>query len=383
MTDQDRRIRHLQDAARRRRAARRRAVIGGLLVGAAAALAAALDLARAAKPSALVAPGAVMTTSAVSWQARWRRATDDSASPFIAPLRVAAGGGTVVVLDAGRSAVVAFDARSGADRWRRGRELGAREAAGGGADSATPIAVARDGRDGIFVLEAGPPRLVRLDAPSGRVRRVVPLHGVARPRGACRLADDSWLVVTEGGGDSAVVRLDATGRRLGRWAWPWPDIATGSPLLRQFLVVPSADGRECHALSLLDGRAARIGPDGRMTLWQLTGRSEAPPLRASRDSAGRRTERLARPSPVLLDAESFGDTLQVLAGGTSVLAGRRLDRYLVPPLGPPQLVESRRLPIRAVAMAKGAGPGAEVLLALRRGRLGVEAGSLGNPSGRR
>jgi len=162
----------------------------------------------------------------------WTHASDASA-PFVTPEYLATDGRNVYVGDAGRQSIYAFDARTGALRWRTT----------GGSDSSAvgaPRAMTPRRTGGVVAFDADRRALVRL-APDGRVdgRTSVPAIEVAQS--LCELPDGALLIAVMGS-SAGLMRVSPTGAPLGVHALPWPDLGHASGLVTASLLAPVPDG---------------------------------------------------------------------------------------------------------------------------------------------
>ena len=290
-------------APRRAQMSRRLLHTVGAMAMAALALAVGCELAvasaRAPSNARVAAPARRIVAHAVV-------SAHTDAAPALAPMRLAADAERLIVLDAAHRRLAIWTPHDSVQH-------------AGAVLSRAPFQLARRG-DRIGVLDARDARLTVLDS-RGRIRARFGLAHLPPAFAACAFADGSWLVLTAGDGD-ALIRLDSVGAVLWRRPVPWPVVTTWPPLARQGVLAPTRDG--C-ALALAFGPGwAEVQPDGRMpTVMPLREAGPSP-----RQSWRRRTERTAQ-TPLVADVVVRGDTIELLAVGTTLDAWRVIDRFHV------------------------------------------------------
>jgi hypothetical protein len=216
-----------------------------------------------------------------------------SAVPMLAPVRLAAVGAQVIVLDAAHRRLATWDSTV---RWlsppvsRAPHHLSAR----------SPV---------IGTLDAHDARLT-IVARDGGLRGRIALGRLPTVLASCPFADGGWLVLTTDVAH-ALTRVESDGRVSWQRTLPWPDVARRPAALRQGVLHPWR-GSCIVALAFGPGWAV-VSPDG-----------ELPTVMPLRDPLSMRR---APTAPLLADATTHGDTLELLVAGTSPEAFRLLDRY--------------------------------------------------------
>lgn len=203
----------------------------------------------------------------------WSVGSAAGESTFVEPWHLAAGGGAVYVVDAGRG-LLAF----GADgRPRRAPWADLTQPALLG-----PVAVLGDGT--IVVVRRDDGTLLALDT-SGRRIEATPRAGVREAVGLCAI-DASTLLIS--GGQDRLTRIDRAGGAPVPFPFPWAALRDSAGLLRQTVLASEAGRPGCVVALLVGTGFAILHSADSVTFHSYIEAIDVPPVRRVVDTAGDR-----------------------------------------------------------------------------------------------
>jgi hypothetical protein len=203
----------------------------------------------------------------------WRIGATAGESTFVEPWHLAAGGGAVYVVDAGRG-LLAFDAGG----RRRGASL---------ADVAQPallgpVTVLGDGT--IMVVRRDDGALLAFDS-SGRRMDGAPRVGVQDAQGLCAI-DETTLLIS--GGQDRLTRIDRGGGPPVPFPFPWVALRDSAGLLRQTVLASEAGSPGCVVALLVGTGFAIVRSADSATFHAYIEAIDVPPVRRVVETAGDR-----------------------------------------------------------------------------------------------
>lgn len=276
---------------------------------------------RRVEPDAGSEPAAERRFVEVRWTDLWTRGGAEADTTLLMPFRLVADGERVYVLDRGAERVAAFALADGRLAWTAGGK-------GGGPGEflrAETIGVLATGEVAVADPEAN--RMTLLDARTGRVRRAVPLDGVAFATSLCGLEDGSLLVSTLGIG-KPVALVGREGGIVRTLDLAWPDLRGDRPIRQQGFFVADGEGGCTYLLS--QGRGFTRYHDGafprahRYVEWnELPDYEERP----SGPGLPPSVRMVGPPVYAAMGAGISGGELRVAFYGTSGDRGRVVDVY--------------------------------------------------------
>lgn len=298
----------------------------------------------AAHPKSRVATHRTFTP--VRWDTLWYRRGSEQDTSLLMPTMIVADRRAVYALDIGAPRVVAFRTGNGRVEWMVGHT------GGGPGEFRGPNWITLGPNGSIGVLDGRNNRLSMFQ-PDGSFARSIPLDAVPNALRACPFSHDDVLAEALLDGTPPLVRIDSTGRAIGRYDLPWPQLRRLPAIAGQLETVPVPDAPICVLATMLGPGFATINASGRFGPTHPYIEHFLPPeVIVSGHPPGAHSVRLAERRIAALSAAVKDDTISVLFGGLTSHRGRLLDFYR---MKDGAYLGSVLLPHRAMSMARTGG----------------------------
>ena len=284
-------------------------------------------------------------TSARLWKTVWRQDGNDSRSALLYPIALVASRSGVYVLDAATGRVTKYDIATGQRSWSY-PDSSSKE------PRTNAVSLALDAKDNVVLLGRQPGRITTLDG-RGALIRSVRLPAALDASSVCPRSDGRLLLGLEGN-DMPLATVGSNGetQRMTVLRLPWPPLADGARIGRQFRLISAQPGDHC-ALTVSTGLgfvdASHLYPSATHEYVEPLG---LPRTRVTVDSTPSRVKRVEEVLDHRLAAQPGtidGGSLILPFEGLTPLHGRLIDLYAWPS-GAYQ--RSLVFPSRAAAVAR-------------------------------
>lgn len=225
----------------------------------------------------------------------------------------------VYILDAGTLQVHAFDAQNSRYAWS------ASSKGSGPGQLARPVDIALTRQNEVAVLDPGNGRVSLFDS-SGRYLRsiVTPIASLAQT--LCFVSDGSVLLSTNRN-ESKIVRVNAQGKELAKWTFPWPVKNTSNTLVHDVSVMRGGSHDRCTYGTTFGFGLFSIDTKGALTTHPFIEQVAPPTFRQERMSNGGVATYLDKGDNAALGGSRSGDTIFVSFAGSQIRGGV-IDLYL-------------------------------------------------------
>ncbi|WP_353266631.1 6-bladed beta-propeller [Gemmatimonas sp.] len=225
----------------------------------------------------------------------------------------------VYILDAGTLQVHAFNAQTSQYAWSAGSK------GSGPGQLARPVDIALTPQREVGVLDPGNGRVSIFDA-SGRYLRSIVSPQASVANSVCFLADGTALLSTFNS-DSKIIRVNAQGKELAKWKFPWPLKNDANDFLHSTHVIRGGSPDRCVYGTTFGFGLFTIDVKGALLSFPFVEQVALPTFRQERLSSGGVATYLDKGDNAAKGGSRSGDTIVVSFGGSQIKGGV-LDLYL-------------------------------------------------------